>query len=402
MPAISEKIVGDLPRPAKGGKLHYFTGAVWRGQKAPSGFAVRVTAAGTKSFVLYYRVRGKGHLETLGRWDPKSGEEALSVYEAIVAAQELVTDLKSGRREPRPVQADNLSKERTVASVLDQFLKRVRLRNGRQAKRIFDRLVKPAIGELPISRDNRIRPQQIVEMMDDIAGRNGPTLANRTLVYLRMAFTWYGLLDNNFQSPVAGITARKKRQNRSRILADDEVRDLLAGLEKVTEPEGYAPYVKSVLLRNIRRSAAREVHSPEPDRDLWIVPGDRYKTKRDHLDQPMNVLSGSRLEDEMTNDGPRQDTKSCRSHSEARRQLDRAIAEIRKREGRPPMAKWTLQDLRQTAKSLACRVRNRELAERLSDQSRARELIEFLDQNLHPFNVVDLDPIESADTGRNA
>lgn len=396
MPAISEKIVGDLPRPAKGGKLHYFTGAEWRGQKAPAGFAVRVTAAGTKSFVLYYRVRGKGHLETLGRWDAKSEGETLSVDEAIAAAQKLVSDLKSGRREPRLgrnrcVQADNLGKQRTVASVLDQFLKRVRLRNGRQAKRIIDRLVKPAIGEVPISGDNRIRPQQIVEMTDDIAGRSGPLLANRTLVYLRMAFTWYGLQDNNFQSPVAGITARKKRQNRSRILADDEVRDLLVGLEKVTEPEGYAPYVKSVLLRNIRRSAARKVHSSESDRDLWIVPGDRYKAKRDYLDQPMNVLSGSCfVEDEMvaTNDGPRQDTKPCRSYSEARRQLDRAIAELRKREGRPPIAKWTLQDLRRTAKSLACRVRNRELAERLSDQSRADESIGFLDQILYPCTAI--------------
>lgn len=242
-------------------------------------------------------------------------------------------------------------------------------------------------------------------MMDDIAGRSGPTLANRTLVYLRMAFTWYGLQDSNFQSPIAGITARKKRQNRSRILADDEVRDLLAGLEKVTEPEGYAPYVKSVLLRNIRRSAAREVHLPVPDRDLWIVPGDRYKTKRGHLNQSMNVLSGSGLvEDEMvaTNNGPRRDTKPCRSYSEARRQLDRAIAEIRKREGRPPMATWTLQDLRQTAKSLACRVANRELAERLSDQGKANELIELLDQILHRCDDGRLETIERADTGQNA
>jgi hypothetical protein len=157
-------------------------------------------------------------------------------------------------------------------------------------------------------------------------------------------------------------------------------------------------------LRNIRRSA-REIQSSELDRDLWIVPGDRYKTKRDHLSQPKRVLSGSGLaeDNEMvaTNDGRHQDTKPCRSYSEARRQLDRAIAEIRKREGRPPMATWTLQDLRQTAKSLACRVGNRELAERLSDQGKANELIELLDQILHRCDVA-LETIESADTGQNA
>ena len=47
MQAISEKIVAGLPSPATGNKLHYFSGATLQGKKAPSGFAVRVTAAGT-------------------------------------------------------------------------------------------------------------------------------------------------------------------------------------------------------------------------------------------------------------------------------------------------------------------------------------------------------------------
>ena len=41
---ISEKIVAALPAPAKGNKLHYFSGASLQGKKAPSGFAVRVTS----------------------------------------------------------------------------------------------------------------------------------------------------------------------------------------------------------------------------------------------------------------------------------------------------------------------------------------------------------------------
>jgi hypothetical protein len=53
MSAISEKIVASLPAPAVGNKLHYFSGASLQGKRAPSGFAVRVTAAGTKSFVLF-------------------------------------------------------------------------------------------------------------------------------------------------------------------------------------------------------------------------------------------------------------------------------------------------------------------------------------------------------------
>ncbi|THD50413.1 MAG: DUF4102 domain-containing protein, partial [Bradyrhizobium sp.] len=100
---ISEKIVGNLPTPAVGNKLHYFSGATLQGKKAPSGFAVRVTAAGTKSFVWFHRVDGKGYLETLGRWDANQGGGTLTVRDAIVQADKLAKDLRNGRREdPRP------------------------------------------------------------------------------------------------------------------------------------------------------------------------------------------------------------------------------------------------------------------------------------------------------------
>src|ERR1700736_2571256 len=85
---ISEKIVGNLPIPPKGNKLHYFSGATLQGKKAPAGFAVRVTAAGTKAFVWFHRVEGKGHIETLGRWDENASGGTLTVREAIVKCTE--------------------------------------------------------------------------------------------------------------------------------------------------------------------------------------------------------------------------------------------------------------------------------------------------------------------------
>src|SRR5580704_17198485 len=103
MPAISEKIVKDLEAPTKGNKLHYFSGATLQGKKAPSGFAVRVTATGTKSFVLFHLVNGRKYLETMGRWDENAQGGTLTVRDAIIAADKLAKSIKSGRREdPRP------------------------------------------------------------------------------------------------------------------------------------------------------------------------------------------------------------------------------------------------------------------------------------------------------------
>src|SRR6266849_7918569 len=114
MENISEKIVANLPLPGlvktgkrkgkqKPNELHYFSGAVLQGKKAPAGFAVRVTAAGTRSFVLFHRFNGKAYWETLGRWDANQGGGTLTVRDAIVRADKLAKDLRHGRREdPRP------------------------------------------------------------------------------------------------------------------------------------------------------------------------------------------------------------------------------------------------------------------------------------------------------------
>ena len=67
---ISEEVVAALPAPPDGNTLHYLQRRdACRGRGRRSGFAVRVTSAGTKSFVWFHRVNGRPHLETLGRWD---------------------------------------------------------------------------------------------------------------------------------------------------------------------------------------------------------------------------------------------------------------------------------------------------------------------------------------------
>src|SRR5690349_1712299 len=100
---ISEKAVANLAIPAKGNKVHFFSGAKLQGKKAPAGFGVRVTAGGTKSFVLFHRAGGRKYLETLGRWDENPQGGTLTVRDAIVKADKLAKDLKNGRRDdPRP------------------------------------------------------------------------------------------------------------------------------------------------------------------------------------------------------------------------------------------------------------------------------------------------------------
>jgi integrase len=381
---ISEKIVGNLPTPAVGNKLHYFSGATLQGKKAPSGFAVRVTAAGTKSFVWFHRVDGKGYLETLGRWDANQGGGTLTVRDAIVQADKLAKDLRNGRREdPRPertrrLQDGDKASAGTVASLLDvyiaRYLKAGKLRSAGMIEAQLERLVKPRIGKVGIYE---LKRSHISRMLDEIADDNGARMADLVLAYVRKAFNWYEVNghDDDFTSPVVRGMARLKPSDRERerVLADDEIRDVWAALDTITEPACFPAYVKTLLLTATRRSEAADMSTTELEGEIWTIPAARYKTKLDHV----IPLSAAAL-DLTRSAAPIKPAKNAHfvfsttngavafaGFSKAKAALDKAIAEIREREGRPPMENFTLHDLRRTARTLLARAGVRDdIAER--------------------------------------
>src|SRR5579871_1063503 len=74
---LNEDVVKTLPSPAAGNRVTYFAGAKIQGSPAPSGFGVRVTATGAKSFVLNYRIGAKERRYTIGSWPDWSALQAV-------------------------------------------------------------------------------------------------------------------------------------------------------------------------------------------------------------------------------------------------------------------------------------------------------------------------------------
>lgn len=374
MQQISEKIVAGLELPPKGNKVHFFSGATLQGRKAPAGFGVRVTAAGTKAFVLFHRVGGKKFLETLGRWDANPQGGTLTVRDAIIEADKRAKSIAKGTAEDhRPERTRRIAegdrpKDKTVGGVLDQFVERyvkreASLRSAGMIESQINRLVKPAIGKVGIYD---VRRSHIVDMLDDITDEHGPVMADRVLAYVRKGFNWYALRDDEFRSPIVRGMARVKPKDRKRkrILADDEIRDLWAALDGPIDPACAAPFVKSMLLCATRRNESSDAHSTEIDGDLWTIPGARYKNKLDHV-VPLTPTAKALLSEKpadakksawfvfSTTGGE----KPIRGFSKIKRAIDKDIAEIRKREGRPPMTPWTFHDVRRTARSLMSRAK---------------------------------------------
>jgi integrase len=368
-PKISEKVVGALPAPPSGNKLHYFSGATLQGKKAPSGFAIRVTSAGTKSFVWFHRVAGKPYLETLGRWDENAKGGDLTVLAAIIAAEKRAKAVRQSDVDPRPERTKRLEDGdkpagETIGDLLDKFVARyvdldAALRSGHIIRRTFERLVKPAIGRVGVYE---LRRSHVVKMLDTIADEQGPVMADRTLAYVRKAFNWRAINDDDFHPPIAKGMARtnSKERARTRILTDDEIRDLWAALDVVSAPARYPSFIRTLLLTATRRNEAAEMRWDEIDGDTWTIPAARYKTKTDHavpLTDAAKALIGKRPKDYAERPFVFSVTgrKPFNVHAAAKAALNIKIAELRAKAERGAMPAWTLHDLRRTARSLMSR-----------------------------------------------
>ncbi|WP_225186082.1 site-specific integrase [Bradyrhizobium sp. NBAIM01] len=322
------------------------------------GLALRVSQSGAKSWTYLFTWSGKRVRMTFGTYP------ATSLASAHTRADEARADLEAGK-DPRAAKAGNLD------VVLDAFVKRhvTKLRSADQITRAFDAYVRPRLGAKSIYD---LKRRDVVEMLDAVEDEAGPVMADRVLAHVRKAFNWQAARDDEFKSPIVRGMARTKPKERSRkrILADDEIRDVWGALDTAPDlPACYPAYVRSLLLCATRRNESAGMHSTELDGDLWTIPGERYKNKLDHvipLSRQARALIGGKPDGFEGNSwfvfssatgGNIAGKKPFSGFAKAKRALDAEIAKIRKAEGRDPIPRWTLHDLRRTARSLMSRAK---------------------------------------------
>lgn len=319
-----------------------------------SGLALRVSQGGVKSWSYVFTWGGKRARMSLGTYPATSLATARTKVASARADLETGKDPRAARRTPD-----------TLKAICEEWFKQEGkgLRTGEYRKGALERLVFPKLGERPLQE---IRRSDIVRLLDRIADDSGPVMADHVLAYLRRVFNWHQARSDDFRSPIVRGMARTKPKERSRkrILADDDIRDVWAALATADVPECYPPFVKSLLLTATRRNESADMNSIEIANELWTIPGDRYKTKLDHV-IPLAALARALIGDKpkgfkgnswfifSSTDG----AKPFSGFSKAKKSLDAEIARRRKAEGREPIQRWTLHDLRRTARSLMSRAK---------------------------------------------
>jgi integrase len=280
-------------------------------------------------------------------------------------ARELAGDAAQLVRKGRDPAAERQMKEakskNTVNHVIDEWLAKYArdpsdpLRSADAIEDIFDRHVRQEIGAKAIYDVTR---DDIVAMLDKVrdngGSKGGGPMANRVHSHLKTVFEWWRDRDGKFITQPLTKKKPAKEKSRTRFLPFDEVLDLWRASNELGGV--HAHYWKAVLFCGGRRSEVSNMHSSELDkaRDNWMVPADRYKTKVNHIVPLTSSLKA--LLPELPKNGYIFSTTGgdvpISGFSKMKTALDKKIAEIRKREGRPPMAPWQIRDLRRSCRTL--------------------------------------------------
>jgi integrase len=321
------------------------------------GFIARRLPSGVITYGLRYRIAGRQRWLALGlhgRITPDQARKLARKRSGEVAADRDPAGEQEAEREKAKAASAS-----TVGALLDNFLERhVRknLRSAGEFERVFNKYVRPRIGGRSIYE---LRRRDVVEMLDAVEDNNGPVMADRTLAHLRKAFNWQAARDDTFVPPIVRGMARTKPAERARrrMLADNEIRSVWAALDIAKVPAPFPAFVRVLMLTAQRREEVAHMRWEDIQGTTWVIPLDRRKKGNAQTvplaDMVLRLIGAPQKKGFVfsTTKGE----KSFSGFSKAKRALDAAIAELRTKKEREPMAPWVLHDLRRTARSLMSR-----------------------------------------------
>ena len=254
------------------------------------GFGVRVSAQGRKSWVLRYRANGRQRRLTLGTFP------SLGLAAARAAARRALGDVAHGTDPATAKQAEQ--RAGTFRELADLYLEKhakKRKRSWRGDERILNVELLPVLGA---TRAKEVTRREIRELVEAIADRGAPIVANRTLALVRKVFN-FGL-DQEFEglegNPCVRITPPGVEQRRDRVLTPDEIKKVWEALD-----EQDVLIAATFRLRLLTAQRGGEVLGMRGDEiDLsegwWTIPAERSKNKLTHrvpLSQPViTILTG--------------------------------------------------------------------------------------------------------------
>lgn len=321
------------------------SGFVW--DEDLKGFGVRITASGSVSYVIQYRLGGreaKSRRYTIGGhgspWTPATARsEAQRLLILVAQGIDPVEANKQRRREAVDLAFSNYA---------DRFAHSCK---GAGWRKLVDRSLrlhlKPVLGNKPLPKITR---PDVVTVFDRIPDEQ---IANRRNVFavLRRLFKWALSRGDIQNSPMEGMETPPPVKARDRWLSDSELARVWT--HTAACHRCFGPIIRLLILTGQRREEVTGLHWEELDRVAgeWRLPAERTKNGEPST-VPLNALAIAELDlvargEKWPRRGrifPTSSGAGFTAYSKGKAKLDRLIAADE--EGFIPA--WRLHDLRRT------------------------------------------------------
>lgn len=257
-----------------------------------TGFGVRVTPKGTKSFIYTYRVDGQQRMLTIGQYPKISLAQARVEY--AKAAEKVIRDEDPAETK---LEFNQFSKENpTVKEMVSKYVEyaqKTGKKTWQQDKRTLERDVIPFIGHM---RVHKVKRRHISTVINLIVERGSIGQASHTLAYIMRMFNialQWGYVEFN---PCQGIKKISTYKPRERVLTPKEIWKFWHGLER----SNLCPVIK-LTLRHLLCTMTRTQETRLSEwqhfdilNQLWIIPEELAKNGHAHR-LPLNRLATDNL-----------------------------------------------------------------------------------------------------------
>jgi integrase len=264
---LTVRYIDSITPPAKGRDIYWDAGI--------PGFGLRITAAGGKSWVLVYTLRGVAGLKwTIGSY-PK-----VPLADAREKAWEGLGKVAKG---VDPAVEKRVERERdTFKEMAEDYIERhakPNKRSWKQDRLALDRDLLPAFGNRKAAE---VRRRDVIDLLDGIKARGATVMANRTLEIIRRIYNWGIQKERLTINPCIGIPPFPE-QARDRVLSEAELRAVWHALDK--QPALVAARYRLLILTAQRSGEVRQMKwadVPDIDSGWWTIPAELAKNGLSH------------------------------------------------------------------------------------------------------------------------
>lgn len=244
------------------------------------GFCIRIYPSGEKAWYYIYTFDGRKRFMRLGEGGYPDVSLATARQKFEVARVQVKNGVDPlGEREQAKLERDRTP---TVAAFVEEYINRYAKEHNRGWKEIHRALNAEIVSRWGTIKITDIRRRDLVVILDQIADRGAPVMANRVLAYTRKLFSYAVKRDILEANPFMGMDRPSKEVGRERVLSIQEIKTLWDNLDDANMSDSIRRALKLILVTAQRPGEVIGMHRSEIDGPWWTIPAERSKNKQAH------------------------------------------------------------------------------------------------------------------------